>query len=177
MKTREEVKYNPIDFEVDRAIGLTLPLTNDAIIAQKFSLGTSWHTGSASEIGVGGADVAEVIRGTEKEPGGFHLSYTTKEQAASNIRNLVLTTKGERVMHPEFGCNIYGILFEHSSKEMIGSLKKRIEDQVKLWLPYINLLDVRIDDVEDNKLAIAIDFALYNNTMDRETIVIDVRNL
>lgn len=169
MRTREEVKYNPIDFEVDRAIGLTLPLTNDKSIAKKYyaaAAGIAGNVEDSSSTHTGG-----------KAQGGFALSYTTKEQASSNLRNLVLTTQGERIMHPNFGCNVWATLFENATPELISRLKVRIQDQVKIWLPYLNLMDVAIASVENNQLNISIDFALYNNTMDRETIVINVRNL
>ena len=169
MRTREEVKYNPIDFEVDRAIGLTLPLTNDKSIAKKYYAAAAGIAGNV-------ADSSSTHTG-EKAQGGFALSYTTKEQASSNLRNLVLTTQGERVMHPNFGCNVWATLFENATPELISRLKVRIQDQVKIWLPYLNLMDVAIASVENNQLNISIDFALYNNTMDRETIVINVRNL
>jgi hypothetical protein len=41
----------------------------------------------------------------------FKLSYTTEEQALSNLKNLLLTRKGERPFQPLFGTNIYSILF------------------------------------------------------------------
>jgi phage baseplate assembly protein W len=169
MRKREEVKYNPIDFEVDRAIGLTLPLTNDSSIAKKFYASATGLAGNVED--------SSSTHGGGKAQGGFHQSYTTKEQAASNLRNLVLTTQGERYMHPNFGCNVWSTLFENATPELIGRLKIRIQDQVKLWLPYLNLMDVYIAEMENNTLTISIDFALYNNTMDRETIVINVRNL
>jgi phage baseplate assembly protein W len=167
MRKREEVKYNPIDFEVDRAIGLTLPLTNDTSITSKYSPSTG-ITGDVED--------ASSTHGGGKAQGGFHLSYTTKEQAASNIRNLVLTSQNERVMHPNFGCNVWATMFENKTPQVVNELKERIQKQVKIWLPYINLMDVTVKDTDSNELHISIDFALYNNTMDRETIVINVRN-
>ena len=35
------------------------------------------------------------------------LNYTTAEQIDTNLRNLVLTIKGERPMQPEFGSDVY----------------------------------------------------------------------
>jgi len=47
MRKREEFRYNPIDFEKDRAIGLTLPLTNDSSAVTKFEVTYGTETGSA----------------------------------------------------------------------------------------------------------------------------------
>ena len=38
-----------------------------------------------------------------KDKGLFSLSYTTEEQSISNLKNLLLTRKGERLFQPEFG--------------------------------------------------------------------------
>ena len=35
----------------------------------------------------------------------FRKTKTTLEQARYNLRNLLLTVKGERLAHPEFGCD------------------------------------------------------------------------
>jgi len=61
-------------------------------------------------------------------------------------------------------------------------MKKRIEKQVAIWLPYINLMDVRIKHNDNqvggspNQLNIALDWAQFGNYMDKETIVIEVGN-
>ena len=41
----------------------------------------------------------------------FAQSQTTLEQTGSNIKNLLLTSKGERVMQPEFGSRLRDLLF------------------------------------------------------------------
>ena len=40
------------------------------------------------------------------QQGYFDSSLTTIDQVKTNIRNLLLTIKGERLMHPEFGTDI-----------------------------------------------------------------------
>jgi hypothetical protein len=37
----------------------------------------------------------------------FYINYTSTQQARDNFRNLLLTRKGERLYHPEFGYVIY----------------------------------------------------------------------
>ena len=44
--------------------------------------------------------------------GFFPRAKTVKEQAFSNIKNLLLTQKGERVGQPNFGSNLPSLLFE-----------------------------------------------------------------
>jgi len=174
MRKREEFRYNPIDFEKDRAIGLTLPLTNDSSAVTKFdvSYGTSTDTGSA-DLNLSNI---ENLHGSAKSStqGDFTLSYTTIEQAKTNLRNLVLTNRGERVMHPEFGCDIWASLFENITPKLINDLRDRILKQVSIWLSYINILNVGIEKTHgfENRINISITFALYNDSMNKETITI-----
>ena len=43
--------------------------------------------------------------------GFFAQSYRTIDQVKSNIKNLLLTSKGERLMHPNFGTGLQELLF------------------------------------------------------------------
>ena len=45
-------------------------------------------------------------------PGVFNKTYSTKDQIKSNLINLLLTDKGERIMNPEFGADLKTALFE-----------------------------------------------------------------
>jgi len=67
----------------------------------------------------------------------FKLSYTTEEQAISNLKNLLLTRKGERPFQPLFGSDIYSILFEQISENINNELEDTLRDDIKFWLPYI----------------------------------------
>ena len=42
----------------------------------------------------------------------FNQSYDNLVQLKSNVRNLLLTKKGERLAQPTFGTNLHRLLFE-----------------------------------------------------------------
>ena len=52
------------------------------------------------------------INSASNAGGAFAVNYTTIQQAKDNLINLIMTRKGERVHQPEFGCDIWKILFE-----------------------------------------------------------------
>lgn len=82
----------------------------------------------------------------------FNMSYTTEEQAVSNFINLLLTKDGERFMQPNFGVGLMLYIFEQNTSVLKPILKRKIEDQAALWLPYITIKEIRIDSY-DNKLG------------------------
>ena len=92
----------------------------------------------------------------------FGLTETTLEQAGHNIKNLLLTAKGERVMQPEFGSDLRELLFEQDTEDFIDRIQLAIEEAISTWLPYINVEEANVvtDDSNPNRVKIDIDFSL-----------------
>ena len=80
--------------------------------------------------------------------GVFYSSFTTKEQVKSNLINVLLTEKGERVQEPNFGVGLKNLLFEQDIDQ--GYLKSKIQDQVGLYIPEIELLDINTELIVDS---------------------------
>ena len=87
----------------------------------------------------------------------FKLSYTTEEQSISNLKNLLLTRKGERPFQPLFGTDIYSILFENISPDVESTLRESLISDIGFWLPYIQLatLDI-IGERDNNSISISL---------------------
>lgn len=75
----------------------------------------------------------------------FKLSYTTQDQAISNLKNLLLTSMGERPMQPMFGTNIQKSLFEPITKNLLTRIEQSISRAIEYWLPYIILENIEIE--------------------------------
>jgi phage baseplate assembly protein W len=94
-----------------------------------------------------------------KPSGIFNQSFTNHEQVFSNLKNLLLTNKGERYMLPEFGTDIRAVLFENITSEdaFTNSINGEIESAISEWMPYLVITelettipsyDQRIDEQE-----------------------------
>jgi phage baseplate assembly protein W len=77
----------------------------------------------------------------------FDLSYSTEEQVISNLKNLILTRKGERIMQPEFGTTLQDSLFEQNTDLLVTSIRNSIQDAVKFWLPYVSIDTLTVEPV------------------------------
>lgn len=110
--------------------------------------------------------------------GYFEQAFTSFEQAKANLKNLLLTAKGERVMQPEFGTGLQSLLFEPMDDTFEDRLQDVITQTVSYWLPYINIeeIDVEMTDaMKDNHTAnMTIQFTV-GNTIETQEITFTVR--
>ena len=81
----------------------------------------------------------------------FEQAFTSFEQAKSNLKNLLSTAKGERLMQPEFGTGLQGILFDQMTDEFEEKLQSTITESVNFWLPYITIKDIEVDMTDEMK--------------------------
>ena len=92
----------------------------------------------------------------------FTQTKTVLEQAKSNLRNLLLTTKGERVGQPEFGCDLIEVLFNQNIVEISDRVDEIIREAVSQQLPYIIINDIFVSSAVDdtNQLNIQLEFSV-----------------
>ena len=121
------------------------------------------------------------INTSSNSNGIFAVNYTTLTQAKSNLQNLILTKKGERLQNPNFGCDIHNLLFEQINEETIGTkIESSILDAVGTWLPYLNIEQIVFDyddnDIDTNKISVDVKFSLKSNTTMTELLSITINN-
>tara|TARA_R110000824_G_scaffold317510_2_gene504702 strand:- start:299 stop:679 length:381 start_codon:yes stop_codon:yes gene_type:complete len=109
---------------------------------------------------------------------GFALTKTYAEMIKQNLKNLVLTSPGERMMDIEFGVGIRDFLFEQNISSVRTSLEGRIRTQVLTYMPFVEIRNVLFfpESVEHpNRLKLAIQyFVIPVSTIDALSISIDL---
>lgn len=83
--------------------------------------------------------------------GFFAQSYQTIEQVKSNLKNLLLTRKGERLMHPDFGTGLHELLFSPNTDDLEGKIQNTIESAIGYWLPYVTINEIDLEQSKENK--------------------------
>lgn len=110
--------------------------------------------------------------------GYFEQAFSSFEQAKSNLKNLLLTKKGERIMQPDFGSGLQSLLFEPIDEYYEKNIKDTILESVSYWLPYINIQEIEIsmtDDLKDkNQVGLGIQFTV-GNQIDLQEITFTVQ--
>ena len=75
---------------------------------------------------------------TENEP----LNQTIQESTAQNLRTLLLTSPGERVMDVEFGVGLRKYLFEPNLYGTQSAIEGEIKAQAQKYMPFISIIDI-----------------------------------
>ena len=100
----------------------------------------------------------------------FNLSYTTEEQAISNMINLLLTKDGERYMQPAYGVGLYYKIFEQNTTSTNSQLEFLIRQQMATYLPYIIVNEINIQgnfSDDENSINITIIFQVTESGANR----------
>jgi phage baseplate assembly protein W len=110
-------------------------------------------------------------------------TVTSIEQATSNLKNLLLTFKGERIYQPNFGTDLSRILFQPNLSNLKPLITETITDAVAYWLPYINITDIEIVTAEDDpnityeiKITISFNVPTASIVSDTPSVTIFVEN-
>lgn len=67
-----------------------------------------------------------------------------------NLKNLILTNPGERMMDPAFGVGIKRFLFENRTNTTINTIRNLITGQTKKYMPFVGINSVEFTTSEDN---------------------------
>ena len=108
----------------------------------------------------------------------FNQSFITADQIKSNIKNLLLTKKFERLMQPEFGSGIQELLFNMNDELFADNLENTIVDTLSKWLPFVNVDTINIQQPNDykdnNKVEVSVTFRI-SDTQILDTVTFNVQ--
>lgn len=112
------------------------------------------------------------------QEGFFRKTKTIRQQVKSNIRNLLLTERGERVFQPNFGSNLKSLLFEQITPTLLENVENNIRESLSTWLPYVNVNNLVAvqDDRNLNQVLISLEYSttLEPDALDTITFTFEV---
>ena len=82
---------------------------------------------------------------------GYALNKTYAEMVGQNLKMLILTAPGERIMDPEYGVGIRNYLFEMNVAQTYDEIDSRVTQQVNKYMPFLDVRTVILgpDDIEN----------------------------
>ena len=91
-----------------------------------------------------------------KEDGPYALNKDVKDSTQQNFKNLLLTSKGERVMLPDFGVGLRGFLFRNFTPGLLEEMRSEIIKQTSKYLPFIEITEIDFQTSNDSPSDIAL---------------------
>lgn len=92
----------------------------------------------------------------EKSTGSIML-VSEEEDIKESLYILLSTKPGERLMMPEYGCDLHNMVFENINSMLITRMKSLIQHAVLFFEPRIILNKIVIDQDQDNDGRLMID--------------------
>tara|TARA_R110000765_G_scaffold181112_1_gene287084 strand:+ start:221 stop:637 length:417 start_codon:yes stop_codon:yes gene_type:complete len=102
----------------------------------------------------------------ERGLGGFFTKTDGAQTTMSGLKQLILTSKGERVMRPNFGTSLRESVFENMTPSKISNLKQELMSAVNKYHPEVDILkldlswDPRTQSSSRNTLLVTLNFQL-----------------
>ena len=82
-------------------------------------------------------------------------NHTIETVALQNLKMLILTAPGERIMEHNFGVGIRNFLFEQNTNATYSTIKTKIIKQAREYLPFLEIVSVDFDSDRNNEQFIA----------------------
>jgi len=91
--------------------------------------------------------------------GAIRLSSADKDIQES-IRIILGTAKGERLMRPEFGCDIHKHVFSAATPATLNLIESSVQEALVRWEPRIDIesVEARTDSEDPTKVLIDIEY-------------------
>jgi phage baseplate assembly protein W len=95
----------------------------------------------------------------------FDMNETKQDGIKSMLLHIILTPKGQRLRHPNFGTDLIKYVFEPNDSSTWSAIKEEIRKQIALYLPEVSFEDIAIKRnlEEENSIYVEIDYSINQN--------------
>ena len=108
------------------------------------------------------ASLAVLLQMSTDSVDGFTMIKDLVTLAKQNLKMLILTVPGERIMIPDYGVGLKQYLFSNFSETIYSEIEDQIRLQVGKYMPSIQIIGIGFPAqfAEENYLGIVIKFAI-----------------
>ena len=91
--------------------------------------------------------------------GDIELS-SAEDNIRQSVRIIIGTAKGERVMRPDFGCEVHDYVFAAADPATLSMVEDAVEDALVQWEPRIDVerVEAAPDEENHNRVLVEIDY-------------------
>ena len=101
-----------------------------------------------------------VVVSKRESPG---VTKNISENTKQNMKNLLLTSPGEKVMDVNFGVGLRNFLFENNTAVLRSKIEGRIREQISRYMPFIRVTQISVlGEDSTNKIEIYLRYDIEN---------------
>jgi len=85
-----------------------------------------------------------------------------RQTIKQNLKMLILTNPGERIMEPEFGVGMKTYLFRNFSENVYAEIDSKIREQVGIYIPSVTIKEVNFysKDPDSNTISFRLVYSI-----------------
>lgn len=83
------------------------------------------------------------------------------ESVMASIDNILRTSPGERILLPEFGCNLGAMVFDNINSALMNFVSREIRDSIERWDNRVIVSEVDfLSNPDSNSISVSIKFMI-----------------
>lgn len=90
----------------------------------------------------------------------FPRTATNEDLIKQSLIQIIMTTKGERVMRPEFGSSAFGFVFETDNAALAAFIRTEVANAISRNEPRVLLTGVSVTKDEKQGVLVTIEFVV-----------------
>ncbi len=92
----------------------------------------------------------------------YGMNKTALESIKQDLKMLILTNRGERIMLPDYGASIRSFLFQQNTDQLKNNISTSISYQISKYMNFISLrsIDITDDPINENSIKIRIEYSV-----------------
>ena len=111
----------------------------------------------------------------KKDDRALPAPVTDDELVKQSLLQILMTGRGERVMRPQFGCNLQAYVFENNDDLLVQLLRTEISASIGKYEPRAVLNDIQIART-DNQVVLTVYYVVVaTRTLDSVSVTVQTR--
>jgi phage baseplate assembly protein W len=106
----------------------------------------------------------------------YSMNKTALESIKQDLKMLLLTNPGERIMNPDYGVGIRQLLFSQNTVSLRSEITSRITNQIRKYMNFVVVNNIRFEETageETNSLYLVLEYSVPSAGAN-DTINLDV---
>lgn len=88
---------------------------------------------------------------TRDAQNGYSLNKTYRSMIQQNVKMLLLTIPGERIMDPLFGVGLKAHLFNQNNAESQSIIEAEIREQILKYMPFVQVVKISFENIDTSE--------------------------